>query len=171
MCSSDLGDAGQNISKFASSSTEASKISTSLPYISYIDLGQWLQSMYEHSLEAIDTFLKSLGVIAKMLDSSPSDFLLFCQNSSKFSDIFCCDGYRICGAAKLLTALGYGNFSTVVQYDLFAQAIAYINNFSDWSLSEFKDSDYVLRFTFESPNIYNSLIVIVDRVYLIPFGF
>lgn len=150
------GDAGQNISKFASSSTEASKISTSLPYISYIDLGQWLQSMYEHSLEAIDTFFKSIGVIAKMLDASPSDFLLFCQNSSKFTDIFCCDGYRLCRAAKLLTALGYGNFSTIVQYDLFAQAYAYIQNFDDWNLEEFRDSDYVLRFTFESPNIYNS---------------
>ena len=32
------GDAGQNISKFASNSTDASKISTSLPYISYVDL-------------------------------------------------------------------------------------------------------------------------------------
>ena len=36
------GDAGQNISKFASSSTDASQISTSLPYISYVDLGTWL---------------------------------------------------------------------------------------------------------------------------------
>ena len=36
------GDAGQNISKFASSSTDASQISTSLPYISYVDLGAWL---------------------------------------------------------------------------------------------------------------------------------
>ena len=30
------GDAGQNISKFASSSTDASQISTSLPYISIV---------------------------------------------------------------------------------------------------------------------------------------
>ena len=42
------GDAGQNISKFASSSTESSKITTSLPYISYVDLGGWLNYMYEH---------------------------------------------------------------------------------------------------------------------------
>lgn len=150
------GDAGQNISKFASSSTEASKISTTLPYISYIDLGQWLKSMYDHSLEAIDTFLKSLGTISKMIDSSPSDFLLFCKNSTNFADIFSCDGYRLCRAAKLLTALGYGNFSTVVQYDIYAQAYAFIRQFDDWDLSQFKDSDYLLKFTFEAPQVYNS---------------
>lgn len=149
------GDAGQNISKFASSSTEASKISTSLPYISYIDLGVWLKSMYEHSLDAIDAFFKNLGVIAKMLDSSPSDFLLFCKNSTNYSDIFSFDGYRLCRAAKLLTALGYGNFSTIVQYDVFAQACAYIRQFDNWDRTEFRDSDYYLEFTFESSNVYN----------------
>lgn len=150
------GDAGQNISKFASSSTDSSKITTSLPYISYIDLGKWLKSMYDHSLDSIDTFLKSIGVVSKMLDASPSDFLLFCTNSTKFSDIFSCDGYRLCRAAKLLTALGYGNFSTIVQYDMFAQAIAYIRQFDDWNKDEFLSSDFVLKFTFESSNIYNS---------------
>ena len=38
-----MGDAGQNISKFTSSSSEASQISTSLPYISYVDLSYWLR--------------------------------------------------------------------------------------------------------------------------------
>lgn len=127
------GDAGQNISKFASSSTESSLITTSLPYISYIDLGQWLKSMYDHSLDSIDTFLKSIGVVSQMLDASPSDFLDFCTNSPTFSDIFSCDGYRLCRAAKLLTALGYGNFSTIVQYDVFAQALAYIRQFDEWN--------------------------------------
>lgn len=151
-----IGDAGQNISKFASSSTEASKISTSLPYISYVDLADWLLSMYNHSLDCVDTFFKSRGTIANMVSSSPSDFLLFCKSSPVYSDVFSCDGYRICRAAKLLMALGYGNFSTILQYDIFARAEAYINNFSDWNLQEFKSSDYSLKFTFESPYIYNS---------------
>lgn len=150
------GDAGQNISKFASSSTEASQISTSLPYISYIDLADWLHLMYEHSLNCVDTFFKSLGVVSKMVNASPSDFLLFCKNSSVYSDVFSCDGYRICRAAKLLMALGYGNFSTILQYDIFARAKSYINDFSDWSLSEFESSDFSLKFTFESKAIYNS---------------
>lgn len=150
------GDAGQNISKFASSSTEASKISTSLPYISYVDLGEWLGSMYAHSLECVDTYLHSLGTIAKMLDASLSDFLLFCKNSPKYSDIFSCDGYRLCRAAKLLMALGYGNFSTIVQYDVFAQALAYVNDSAEWTLENFKGSEFALNFTFEAPHIYNS---------------
>ena len=54
------GDAGQNISMFASSSTESSKITTSLPYISYIDLAYWLSLMFDHSLYAINDYLKSL---------------------------------------------------------------------------------------------------------------
>jgi hypothetical protein len=150
------GDAGQNISKFASSSTESSKITTSLPYISYIDLADWLKSMYDHSLAGVDEFLKTRGSIAKMLDSSPSDFLLFCTNGSRFHDVFSCDGYRLCRAAKLLMSLGYGNFSAIVQYDLFAQACAYIRQFDNWDLTGFKTSDFCLKFTFEASRISNS---------------
>ena len=150
------GDAGQNISKFASSSTEASQISTSLPYISYVDLAGWLQSMYDHSLDCIDTFFKTLGTISKMLDATPSDFLFFCKNSPVYADVFSCDGYRICRAAKLLMALGYGNFTTILQYDIFARAWSYIKDFSDWNLSDFKTSDCALKFTFESSTLYNS---------------
>jgi hypothetical protein len=50
------GDAGQNISKFASSSTESSKITTSMPYISYVDLASWLQHFYEIACSAIDEY-------------------------------------------------------------------------------------------------------------------
>lgn len=150
------GDAGQNISKFACSSTEASQISTALPYISYVDLAEWLHTMYNHSLEAVDTFFNSLGTVSKMVSASPSDFLLFCKNSTAFSDVFSCDGYRLCRAAKLLMALGYGNFSTILQYDVFARAEYYINNYSNWNLSEFNTSDFSLKFTFESPDLYNS---------------
>ena len=50
------GDAGQNISKFASSSTEASSISTSMPYISYVDLASWLDTMYDHAVAAFSAY-------------------------------------------------------------------------------------------------------------------
>ena len=150
------GDAGQNISKFASSSTEASPISVSLPYISYVDLGGWLKSMYDHSLDCVNTYFTSLGNIPDMIDASPSSFLLFCQKSTKYSDIFSCDGYRLCRAAKLLMALGYGNFSAIVQYDVFAQAHAYVESIAGWDSADFQKSDFALKFTFESSNIYNS---------------
>ena len=51
------GDAGQNISKFASSSIDASKISTSMPYVSYVDLAYWLDIMYQHALSAVNTYI------------------------------------------------------------------------------------------------------------------
>lgn len=128
------GDAGQNISKFAGNSTTASKITTSLPYVSYVDLYSWLQAMYYHAQAAVDAYFKS--------NSSPSarsasGFLAFCRDSSSYSDVFVCDGYRLCRAAKLLMSLGYGNFSTVIQYDIYAQAEAFVTAGNAWSVTAF----------------------------------
>ena len=129
------GDAGQNISKFASSSTEASSISTSLPYISYVDLASWLKLMFEHSVSAINAYVtihSDFGSIA--------DFKSFCDSSTQYSDVFVCDGYRLCRAAKLLMSLGYGNFSTAIQYDVYAQAKACYDKESSGSNYSFKDA-------------------------------
>lgn len=145
------GDAGQNISKFASSSTSASTISTSMPFISYVDLAAWLNLMFDHALQAVNSYLGST------VDRSPLGFKNFCDSNSSYSDVFVCDGYRLCRAAKLLMSLGYGNFSTVVQYDVFAMATAYMSSGSSWSVDSFKKSDYTLKLTsFESSSIYNS---------------
>ena len=148
------GDAGQNISKFASSSTEASSISTSMPYISYVDLASWLETMYNHAVEAFSAYAGS-----KDFDYwNAQDFKDFCAKSSSYSDVFICDGYRLCRAAKLLMALGYGNFSTVIQYDIFAMAFEYLkSSFDGWDSSDFKESDYALKLTsFEANSITNS---------------
>lgn len=135
------GDAGQNISKFAQSSTEASKISTSLPFISYVDLSTWLSVIYEHSVSAVDAYFAS----HKYEESSAESFMDFCRTSADYHHVFVCDGYRLCRAAKLLMALGYGNFSTVVRYDVFAQAMSYRSTGShSWSKSAFLISDYSL---------------------------
>lgn len=147
------GDAGQNISKFAGSSTEASKISTSLPYISYVDLADWLDDMYQHALLAVNTYLTNVGYE----DASASDFIDYCRKSSASSDVFVCDGYRLCRAAKLLMALGYGNFASVIQYDIFAMAMKYSVENKGWNLSRFKVSVYALNLTkFEPSSILNS---------------
>ena len=149
------GDAGQNISKFASSSTEASKISTSMPYISYIDLASWLEIMYEHSRAAVDAYFK-----AHLNDGlrSAKGFADYCKNSSSHSDVFVCDGYRLCRAAKLLMSLGYGNFATVIQYDIYAMAEKYMVEDvpSVWNVDEFQSSSYSLEFTYEASSITNS---------------
>lgn len=148
------GDAGQNISKFADSSTEASKISTSLPYISYIDLSSWLGLMVEHALSVLSTYFAENTLPSQR---SASGFKDYCGTSSSFSDVFICDGYRYSRAAKLLMALGYGNFDTVVQYDIYAMAESFVADGNDWDTTEFSNSDYYISFTkFESSSILNS---------------
>ena len=148
------GDAGQNISKFASSSTDASPLSTSLPYISYVDLAKWLDTMYQHLLNAIDSYFVKVPSDASR---SPKGFKEFCSNSNTYRDVFVCDGYRLCRAAKLLMALGYGNFSNVIRYDIYAMAESFVKSAKSWSKSVFNSSDYVLNLSsFEYTSVSNS---------------
>lgn len=149
------GDAGQNISKFASSSTEASSITTSMPFISYIDLSAWLKIMYEHARAAVDVYFKGHS---DKTSRSVKGFYDFCTASSSYSDVFICDGYRLCRAAKLLMSLGYGNFSTIIQYDIYSMAEQYIANEhpTSWNVSDFEASAYSLKFTYEASVISNS---------------
>ena len=148
------GDAGQNISKFASSSTDASQITTSLPYVSYVDLASWLNSIYQHSLLAISAYLASV----KYSNVTPIGFKNFCENSSDYNDVFICDGYRLCRAAKLLMSLGYGNFTVVIQYDIFAQVSKFLaSSQGTWNSSSFAASGLGLDFSkFEASSITNS---------------
>lgn len=148
------GDAGQNISKFASSSTEASSISTSMPYISYVDLADWLNSMYQHALAAFSAYFKAVPNFAAR---SAVKFKAWCDASSLYRDVFVCDGYRLCRAAKLLMSLGYGNFTTVIQYDIYAMATEFVGQATTFDESEFGDSAYALDLvTFEASSITNS---------------
>lgn len=131
------GDSGQNISKFAFSSTEASKISTSMPYVSYTDLLSWLLAMYYDAQEALDGYFKANTTVSSR---SAVGFKRYCDDSSSHSDVFVCDGYRLCRAAKLLMSLGYGNFSTIIQYDIYAQAEAFVAAGNAWSVTAFSNS-------------------------------
>lgn len=147
------GDAGQNISKFASSSTEASSISTSLPYISYVDLREWLFIMYQYALEAVDAyFTKNTSVGSR----SATGFYDFTRESSVYSDVFICDGYRLCRAAKLLMSLGYGNFTTIIQYDIYAQAERFVAAGNSWSKTKFDSNPAYSLFGNSDVQILNS---------------
>lgn len=146
------GDAGQNISRFASSSTDASPISNSLPFVSYVDLASWLIEMYYEGRRAINTYFN-----AHKTDRSAVGFKDFCAASSTYSDVFVCDGYRLCRAAKLLMSLGYGNFSSVIQYDIYAMAEKFVSSGKSWSEAAFQESNYSLRLDkFESTSLLNS---------------
>ena len=148
------GDAGQNISKFASSSTEASKISTSMPYISYVDLAHWLDLMYQHALLAFSDYFKA---VPNFHARSAVKFRDWCNASSSYKDVFVCDGYRLCRAAKLLMSLGYGNFTAVIQYDIYAMATEFVASGTSFNTSKFADSEYSLDLTtFEASSITNS---------------
>jgi hypothetical protein len=148
------GDAGQNISKFASSSTAASAISTSLPYISYVDLGYWLRLIYDHALAAVDAYFSGSSASSR----SAVGFKSFCDNSSAYKDVFVCDGYRLCRAAKLLMSLGFGNFSVVIQYDVYAMAESFLAGGKAWDKAAFtKDTLYGLNLNgFEASSLKNS---------------
>lgn len=148
------GDAGQNISKFASSSVDASKITTSLPYISYVDLSSWLKVLYDHACTALNSYLSTLtsGTYGSALE-----FKSYCDSHSEFADVFVCDGYRMCRAAKLLMSLGYGNFISVIQYDIYAMAVSFGKTVEFFDLSSFQLSEFALKFEkYESVSVLNS---------------
>ena len=148
------GDSGQNISKFASSSTDASQITTSLPYISYVDLASWLNSMYNHAISAVAAYVDKHS---KAAARSAVNFKEWCAASSAYSDVFVCDGYRLCRAAKLLMSLGYGNFSAVIQYDVYAMASMFIGDGLSFDTSKFANSQFSLDLThFGASAILNS---------------
>ena len=148
------GDAGQNISKFASSSSQASKITTSMPYISYVDLAQWLKNISQMSVNAYNAYYISHP---NRDQRSAQGFYDFCANTPAYQSVFVCEGYRLCRAAKLLMALGYGNFSNVIQYDTYAMCEEFAREESTWDLNQFLKSDFVLRFsTYEATSLLNS---------------
>ena len=107
--------------------------------------------MYQHSLSAVNTY-----IAANPNGRSAVGFKAFCDSSSTFSDIFVCDGYRYCRAAKLLMALGYGNFDTVIQYDIYAMAERFIADGNRWNILSFKDSEFYLKFNLRESSILNS---------------
>ena len=148
------GDAGQNISKFASSSTDASKITTTLPYISYVDLGSWLHEMVDHALAVLSSYFAANTSVS---DRSALGFKRYCDSKQNYSDVFVCDGYRYSRAAKLLMALGYGNFDSVIQYDIYALAERFVADGNVWDPSGFESSDYYLSFSkYDAKSILNS---------------
>ena len=88
---------------------------------------------------------------------SAVNFKNWCDASSTYNDVFVCDGYRLCRAAKLLMSLGYGNFSAVIQYDMYAMGTLFLGEVQSFNFDEFADSEYCLDFTnFESSSIINS---------------
>ena len=147
-----VGDAGQNIAKVARNSSSSAFLSTAMPYISYVDLAKFLNAYLQRIYAALNLYFTTVGSGKQSI----TDFYDYCVHGS-FSDVFVCDGYRLCRAAKLLMSLGYGNFSAVIQYDAFAMANLFVRTGHSWNLTEFKKSEYALDLSkFEALGIENS---------------
>ena len=146
------GDAGQNISMTAVNSTDASPLSTSLPYVSYVDIASWLMGMYNKGLHAVGAYFAS-----HTSNRSAVGFKDYCDSSSEYSDVFVCDGYRLCRSAKLLMSLGYGNFVNVIQYDIYAMAEEFVASGKTCSEAGFQSSVFALGLDkFEYTSVTNS---------------
>lgn len=146
------GDMGQNIAKVASNSSTSASLTTSMPYISYVDIAKFLDVYLQKLYEALNLYFTTVA----SGEQSITGFRDFCIQSP-YRDVFVCDGYRLCRAAKLLMSLGYGNFSAVIQYDGFAMANLFVRTGNAWKLDEFKKSEYALDLSkFEASGIVNS---------------
>ena len=147
-----VGDAGQNIAMVAFNSSTSASLSTAMPYISYVDISKYLNAYLLRLYDALNQYFTTVT----SGNQSITDFYDSCVHGS-FPDVFVCDGYRLCRAAKLLMSLGYGNFSAVIQYDGFTMANVFVNSGHPWSLTEFKKSEYGLDLSeFEANDIENS---------------
>ena len=146
------GDAGQNIAKVAANASTSAPLSTAMPYISYVDIAKYLNAYLQRLYSALNQYFTTVSSGSQSI----TDFYDSCVHGS-YSDVFVCNGYRLCRAAKLLMSLGYGNYSAVIQYDGFAMANLYVRTGHTWNLAEFKKSEYALDLTaFESFGIENS---------------
>ena len=147
-----VGDAGQNIAKVALNSSTSAALSTSMPYVSYVDLSKFLNAYLTRLYAALDGYFTTVSPGK----DSITDFYDSCIHG-QFPDVFVCDGYRLCRAAKLLMSLGCGNFAAVIQYDGYAMASTFVRSGNKWSLAEFKKSSYALNLSdFEALGIENS---------------
>lgn len=147
-----VGDAGQNIAKVALNSSTSASLTTAMPYISYVDLAKYLNAYLQRLYSALNQYFTTVESGKRSI----TGFYDSCIHGS-YPDVFVCDGYRLCRAAKLLMSLGYGNFSAVIQYDGFAMANLYVRTGHTWNLAEFKKSEYALDLTmFEALGIENS---------------
>ena len=149
------GDAGQNISQIAKSSTEESTITTKLPYVSYLQISSWLDKFFQDALVAVNAFYGR--TVNNKEYRTAAYFYDFCMGrklpngvveTAYVNKVFRGGSYRICRACKLLMALGYGNFSVAVQYDVFAMAQRYmVAHDNVWDPDGFISSEYAITFS------------------------
>lgn len=155
------GQAGQEIGMIATSFSESQSLNTSLPYINYKKLEDLVQTSYNHAAKAVFRYFKTLSDSASATAVGFYEYIRdqYSQTTDRseiFNDVFFNGEYRYVGIAKLLNALGYGNFNSVITHDVFAAAYEYGKNVGWVSEVDFLASDYALKFGLSltnSPNL------------------
>lgn len=153
------GQAGQDISMWAKSPISSTDLSTDLPYINYADLEAIISLQYDKAVEKCVSFFKKYPS-----ETDITKFYQFCSSgthptglNTHFSDVFFNREYRYVATAKLLNALGYGNFSKVITHDVFVNFSQHVKEYgSSFSSDSFYNSDYSLKFELAltaSPNL------------------
>lgn len=153
------GQAGQDISMWANSPTDSSRLSTSLPYVNYFDLQKIVSLQYYKAVDVCVSFFKT-----HPNEQDISLFYDYCASSQKVSDlnthfnsVFFNREYRYVATAKLLNSLGYGNFAKVITHDVFVNVRKHVNEYgTSFSAETFKQSVYSLKFDLSltnSPNL------------------
>lgn len=143
------GQNGQNVSPFASSISAASEVSTSLPYINYTKLQDLLRGSVLLVAQKIMTAFSS----AEIVKASYKEIFTVVRDQYTLYGTF-----RYVLTSRLLTSLGYGNFSGFSTFDVIASLKSYAQSGATdgWTADKFLLSSFGFgaqpTFT-ESPNL------------------
>lgn len=161
------GQSGENIAKIAKSATEDSTLGTGMPYINVNKLRAFLSQMVYNTALC----LKNSGV---GLDYETAMSYLrgeLYTGSDYRGTIFTSNGdnrylssrntLRYQSMAKLLNSLGYGNFVSVMSYDLVGNLIEFGHHKGYTTFSEFISSDLGEPTVAHGDNFFNSMYGII----------
>lgn len=122
------GQSGQNISRFASTFSEPEDLGTSLPYVSYHSLCNYLAELLSETNKQINLCYNSLKAQHKdVTDISLYIDYLSTRTQSSTSCVMINGVFRYSLVSKLLNYLGYGNFP-LIHYDMLSSFIAFVNS-------------------------------------------
>lgn len=126
------GQSGENISRFALSPSTNSPITTKMPFINY----SWLKDSFKNLL------FSEASKIVSFYNSGSRTYDDYVNAFRKDGSLFLNENLYHCSTAKLLSALGYGNFP-LENYDLIANFISFVNSKPEKiTVSDFINSSY-----------------------------
>lgn len=144
------GQSGENISKIASSPTADSILGTGMPYVNLTYLTSVLSHLLLSTAEVLTRYDIPVDYDSAMSFlrgefAYPLDYVSSVLNTnSEYRFLSSRNTLRYISIAKLLNAFGYGNFTSIMSYDLITNLVDYCNSkgyklFSSLTSSELGD--------------------------------